>query len=133
MTIKILQNPNVPPELQSWYAIEAAKAVRARAQAEAETREAETQRRKQIKEGVEALRRASEEREKQKAEAKRKRDAEALEVFERQRFFENSPGANEGDWQRNRRAVLDEALREGRNPVSAAKERLRASGRYSAF
>lgn len=133
MTFRILETPGVPRGLESYHAAEAARQVEARAAAEAAHYEEQRRIEARTKEGVAALLRGSEERKKLEVAAKQKRDAEALERFERQRFFDNAPAATEADWQRNRQTVLDEALRAGRGPVQAAKERLRASGRYSAF
>ncbi|MBA2526400.1 MAG: hypothetical protein H0V18_11575 [Pyrinomonadaceae bacterium] len=103
----------------------------ARAKAEIERRESRIQAEIQKQEALATINREREERERREAEQKRKRDAEQLEAFCRQEFFDKAPAASETDWLRVKRSEIDKAMTEGRNPVSAAKERLLRSGRYS--
>lgn len=133
MPFRIVENKGVPRGLESYHAAEAVRQAEARLRQDQARYEEQRLKESQTKAGAEALRRASEERKNLEVAAKQKRDAEQLEVFVRGEFFENSPSASEGDWERNKQSLIDRALREGRNPVSAAKERLRASGRYSGF
>ncbi len=134
MTIRILENPNVPRGLEQMYAFEAVKVAQDRAKREAERREAETQRRKQIEENLEAIKAESAKRKEQEEERQRKLAAERFEAALREQFLTRNPGATDADWSRNRRSIIDEVMKAralgSRSPVADLVAKKRASGLY---
>lgn len=134
MSYRVLENKNVPRGLEQVYAQQAVAAAQARAKAEQEQREAETQRRKRIDEELAAIKVETARRKEQEAERQRKLAAERFENSLHEQFLTRNPGATEGDWSRNRRAIIDEAMKErafGRDdPVMDLVAKKRASGFY---
>ena len=133
MSYRILQNPNTPKGLEQVYAAEAVRAAQDRAKREEERREAETQRRKQIEENLEAIKVESAKRKEQEEERQRKFTAERFEVALREQFLTRNAGATESDWNRLRRSIIDAAMTEralGRSPVADLVAKKRASGLY---
>lgn len=133
MKFNIVLPEGVPPTMAAVYAQEAHRQAVARQEVEQQKREAKRERQEQIKQTLETLDRERVEREKREGEERRKLSAERFENSLRETFFAANPGAEESDWQRNRKAVIDTAMQEralGRGAVDIEKQRLLRSGRY---
>lgn len=130
---QVILPEGVPRGLEAAYANEAVRQAEARGKAEEAQREERRLRQQQQQETLKMINAERIEREAKEETAKREREAKRFEDVLREQFLTRNAGATDNDWSRNRRSVIDEAMRQralGRDPVADLVAKKRASGLY---